>query len=379
MKIVVAPDSFKESMTALEAAAACERGIQRAIPDAAVVKVPMADGGEGTVQSLVDATGGKLHTREVTGPLGNKVTAVFGMLGDGNTAVIEMAEASGLHLVPRDQRDPLRATTRGTGELMQAALDAGAEHVIIGLGGSATNDGGAGMAAALGVEFLDAKGQHLKDGALALKKLSEVKAEGVDPRWQHVQVEVACDVENPLTGENGASYVFGPQKGADDEMVIQLDEILTHYAAKVEQTVGKSIKQLPGAGAAGGLGAGLVAFLQAELKSGITIVKEATGLADHIKDADLVITGEGKIDGQTIYGKTPIGVARTAKQFGVPVIAIAGNVGEGSEAVYDHGIDAVFSIMPGVMDLSEALINGETNIEQTVYNICKTMQISRAF
>ncbi len=232
---------------------------------------------------------------------------------------------------------------------------------------------------ALGVEFFDANGQLLKDGALALKKLSEVKAEGVDPRWQHVQVEVACDVENPLTGENGASYVFGPQKGADDEMVIQLDEILTHYAEKVEQTIGKSIKQVPGAGGAGGLGAGLVAFLPAELKSGITIVKEAAGLADHIKDADLVITGEGKVDGQTIYGKTPIGVAKTAKQFGVPVIAIAGNVGEGSEAVYDHGIDAVFSIMPGVMDLSEALINGETNIEQTVYNICKTMQISWAF
>ncbi|MFP7478826.1 glycerate kinase [Terribacillus saccharophilus] len=379
MKIVVAPDSFKESMTALEAAAACERGILRAMPDAEIVKVPMADGGEGTVQSLVDATHGKLHTQEVTGPLGNKVTAVFGMLGDGKTAVIEMAEASGLHLVPRDKRDPFRATTRGTGELMLAALQAGAEHIIIGLGGSATNDGGAGMAAAFGVEFLDAEGKQLQDGPLALKELSGVKVDGVDPRWQHIQVEVACDVENPLTGENGASFVFGPQKGANGKMVRQLDDILAHYAAKVEQTVGKKIDQLPGAGAAGGLGAGLVAFLPAELKSGITIVKEATGLADHMKDADLVITGEGKIDGQTIFGKTPIGVAKTAKQYGVPVIAIAGNVGEGSEAVFDHGIDAVFSIMPGVMELSEALANGETNIEQTVYNICKTLRISQSF
>ncbi|MFP7495239.1 glycerate kinase [Terribacillus saccharophilus] len=377
MKIVVAPDSFKESMTALEVADACERGIKRAIPGADVVKVPMADGGEGTVQSLVDATGGELFYHSVTGPLGDEVRAAYGMLGDGKTAVIEMAEASGLHLVPPCNREPLLATTRGTGELMQAALDAGAKHLIIGLGGSATNDGGAGMAAALGVKFLDAHGKTLQDGAGALKELAEVDLKGLDPRWQHVSVEVACDVENPLIGPNGASVVFGPQKGADEEMVQQLDNILEHYAAIVEAAVGKTIKQVPGAGAAGGLGAGLIAFVPAKLKSGITIVKEAAGLADHMKDAQLVITGEGKIDGQTIYGKTPIGVAKTAKQFEIPVIAIAGNIGKGSEAVYDHGIDAVFSITPGVIDLEKALENGAANVEQTLYNISKMLQLSR--
>ncbi|MGV2938993.1 glycerate kinase [Mesobacillus sp. LC4] len=377
MKIVIAPDSFKESLTALEAALAIESGMKKILPGASFVKVPMADGGEGTVQSLVDATGGKLITKTVTGPLGTPVEAFFGISGDEKTAVIEMAAASGLHLVPSCNRNPLETTTRGTGELIAAALDYGVEHIIIGIGGSATNDGGAGMAKALGILLLDSYGKEIGEGGGALGSLAAVNMAGLDKRLETVKIEVACDVDNPLTGKRGASHVFGPQKGATQEMVEVLDHNLHHFAQVILKDIGKDIEKVPGAGAAGGLGGGLMAFLSAELKRGVDIVIEAAQLESHILDADFVITGEGKIDGQTIFGKTPIGVAKTAKRHNVPVIAIAGNVGADSEVVHEHGIDAVFSIVPGVVSLEDAFKNAHTFTEKIAANIATIIKLSR--
>ncbi|AWD67603.1 glycerate kinase [Priestia megaterium] len=375
MKIVIAPDSFKESLTALHVCEAVEKGIKSHFPDAEISKVPMADGGEGTVQSLVDATGGDIIQARVTGPLGKEVEAFYGILGDGNTAVIEMAAASGLHHVPVDKRNPLITTTRGTGELILKALDHKVKHIIIGIGGSATNDGGTGMAKALGAKLLDANGAEIKEGGGSLAQLASIDLTNLDSRLAEVKVEVACDVDNPLTGETGASAVFGPQKGATPDMVKQLDRNLAHYAAIVGKEMGIHIQSIPGAGAAGGLGGGLLAFLSAELKPGVDIVIKATQLESYIKNADLVITGEGKIDGQTIYGKTPIGVAKTAKKHSVPVIAIAGSIGTGSEAVYEHGISALFSVVPGAVDLSEALEKASENIERTAKNVASVIRL----
>ncbi|WP_042464121.1 glycerate kinase [Neobacillus dielmonensis] len=375
MKIVIAPDSFKESLSALEAAESIERGFKRVIPDAEYVKVPMADGGEGTVQSLVDATGGQIISKTVTGPLGEPVEAFFGILGNKTTAVIEMAAASGIHLVPAEQRNPLVTTTRGTGELITAALDHGVDHIIIGIGGSATNDGGAGMAKALGAKLLDQNGAEIEEGGGALGCLDSINLSEFDPRLSHVKIEVACDVDNPLTGEKGASAIFGPQKGADQQMVALLDQNLAHYAAVIERDLGKNINDVPGAGAAGGLGGGLLAFMSAELKRGVDIVIEATGLSSIVEDADLVITGEGKIDGQTIFGKTPIGVAKTAKKHGIPVVGIAGNVAKDSEAVYEHGIDALFSIVPGVTSLEDAFKHAGEYAERTAASIAAVFKI----
>ncbi|MFM9278439.1 glycerate kinase [Paenibacillus jiagnxiensis] len=369
MKIVIAPDSFKESLSALEVAEAIEKGFKRVMPGAEYVKVPMADGGEGTVQSLVDATGGEMISKTVTGPLGEPVAAFFGILGNKTTAVIEMAAASGLHLVPAEKRNPLVTTTRGTGELIAAALDYGVNHIIIGIGGSATNDGGAGMAKALGALLLDEHGKEIGEGGGALHNLASINLSGIDPRLANIKIEVACDVDNPLTGEKGASAIFGPQKGATPEMVLHLDHNLGHFAAIIEQDLGKTINDVPGAGAAGGLGGGLLAFLPSELKRGVEIVIEATGLSQIVADADLVITGEGRIDGQTIFGKTPVGVAKTAKKYGVPVIAIAGNVSKDSHVVYQHGIDAIFSIVPGVTTLEDAFKHAGDYVESTASNI----------
>jgi len=377
MKIVIAPDSFKESLSALEAAIAIEKGFKRQFPDAKYVKVPMADGGEGTVQSLVDATGGGIFLKKVTGPLGEPVEAFFGILGNKTTAVIEMAAASGLHLVPFDKRNPLITSTRGTGELIVAALDYGVNHIIIGIGGSATNDGGAGMAKALGVRFLDQNGQEIGEGGGALGDLASIDLADLDTRLKNVSIEVACDVDNPLIGERGASAIFGPQKGATPEMVAQLDQNLGHVAAIIERDLGKKIKDVSGAGAAGGLGGGLLAFLPAELKRGVEIVIEATGLSRLVQDADLVITGEGKIDGQTIFGKTPIGVAKAAKKFGVPVVAIAGNIAKDAEIVHDYGIDAVFSIVPGVVLLEDAFTHAAEYVERTAANIAAVWKMKR--
>ncbi|MBT2733222.1 glycerate kinase [Bacillus sp. ISL-7] len=377
MKIVIAPDSFKESLSALEAAESIEKGFKRVIPNAEYVKVPMADGGEGTVQSLVDATRGEIISKTVTGPLGDPVDAFFGILGNKTTAVIEMAAASGLHLVPAEKRNPLVTTTKGTGELIAAALDHGVNHIIIGIGGSATNDGGAGMAKALGARLLDKNGMEIGEGGGALYHLASINLSEFDPRLAPIKIEVACDVDNPLTGEKGASAIFGPQKGATLEMIAELDKNLGHFAAVVERDLGKKINDVPGAGAAGGLGGGLLAFLPSELKRGVEIVIEATGLSHIVKDADLVITGEGKIDGQTIFGKTPIGVAKTAKKYGVPVVGIAGNVSKDSYVVHEYGIDAIFSIVPGVILLEDAFKHAEEYVETTASNIAAVFKMKK--
>ncbi|MGF6953144.1 glycerate kinase [Neobacillus sp. B4I6] len=377
MKIVIAPDSFKESLSALEAAESIEKGFKRVIPNAEYIKVPMADGGEGTVQSLVDATRGEIISKTVTGPLGDPVDAFFGILGNKTTAVIEMAAASGLHLVPAEKRNPLVTTTKGTGELIAAALDHGVNHIIIGIGGSATNDGGAGMAKALGARLLDKNGMEIGEGGGALYHLASINLSEFDPRLAPIKIEVACDVDNPLTGEKGASAIFGPQKGATLEMIAELDKNLGHFAAVVERDLGKKINDVPGAGAAGGLGGGLLAFLPSELKLGVEIVIEATGLSHIVKDADLVITGEGKIDGQTIFGKTPIGVAKTAKKYGVPVVGIAGNVSKDSYVVHEYGIDAIFSIVPGVILLEDAFKHAEEYVETTASNIAAVFKMKK--
>ncbi|MBA4550108.1 glycerate kinase [Thermoactinomyces intermedius] len=377
MKIVIAPDSFKESMSAMDAACAIEKGFKQVLPDAEYVKVPMADGGEGTVRSLVDATGGEIRKETVTGPLGTAVEAFYGLTGDRKTAVIEMAAASGIHLVPKEKRNPLVTTTKGTGELIRAALDQRVERIVIGIGGSATNDGGAGMAQALGARLLDRDGNPLGFGGGELSKLDSIDLSQLDPRLKEVHIEVACDVDHPLTGKRGASAVFGPQKGATPEMVAILDANLSRYAQVVKETLGIDVDPIPGAGAAGGLGAGLIAFLGASLKRGVDVVAEAVQLDKHMAQASLVITGEGKIDGQTIHGKTPVGVAKRAKKYGVPVIGIAGMLGEDCDAVYRHGIDALFSIVPGTVSLETALLNGEKYTEQLAENLARLIRLKQ--
>ncbi|MGV2884948.1 glycerate kinase [Paenibacillus taichungensis] len=372
---VLAPDSFKESMTAKEVCVAMEKGLRKIYPAANYIHVPMADGGEGTVQSLVDASGGVIHQREVSGPLGQPVSAQYGILGDGLTAAIEMASASGIHLVTKETRNPLHTSTYGTGELIRACLDQGIRKIIIGIGGSATNDGGTGMAEALGATFLDANGQPLARGGGALDQLAHIDVTGLDERLQDVEFIVACDVTNPLCGEHGASRVFGPQKGATPEMVQVLDTNLSHYADVVKQQLHKDIRDVPGAGAAGGLGAGLLIFTQAVLRKGIEIVIEYTGLQDKLVHADVVFTGEGGIDFQTKFGKTPYGVARAAKEAGKPVIAIAGYIGEGIDTLYTEGIDAVFGIVPGAADLEQLLREGPENVERTTENIARVLKL----
>jgi glycerate kinase len=355
MRIVVAPDSFKGSLTALEVAHAIKAGVKRFVPEAEVDEVPMADGGEGTVQALVDATGGQMITQEVCDPLGNRIQANFGILGDGNTSVIEMAAASGLPLVPEGKRNPMLTTTFGTGELIRAALDRGCRKLIVGIGGSATVDGGAGMAQALGARLLGKDGNEVPRGGGGLEHLDLIDVSQLDARIAEAATVVACDVDNPLVGPRGGPEVYGPQKGATPEMVKKLDRYLDRYADIIKRDLDIDVKEEPGAGAAGGLGAGLMAFLNAELRSGIDIVIEASELEGHLRDADLVITGEGKIDGQTIYGKTPIGVAKAAKKYGIPVIGIGGGISDDASVVYDNGIDALMSIISYPMSLESAM------------------------
>jgi glycerate 2-kinase len=376
MKFVLAPDSFKESMTAKKAALAMETGIRKVVPDAKCIIVPMADGGEGTVESLVSMSNGKLIETEVIGPLGETVKAHYGLLGEGKTAVIEMASASGLELIQPEKRNPLLTTTYGTGQLIKHALNQGVNRILIGIGGSATNDGGVGMLQALGASFKDQDGTELSYGGGALQQLQTIDLQGLDKRIQHVQIDVACDVTNPLIGENGASVVFGPQKGASSEIVELLDRNLTHYADVIKRTIGKDIAYISGAGAAGGLGAGLLAFLNAKLKQGIELVIEYTGLEEIVKDADYVFTGEGSIDGQTLFGKTPYGVATVAKKHSVPVIAFAGKIGEGVEPLYDHGFTAIIGILKGTTSLKEALESGEENLTFAAENICRLLKVS---
>ena len=362
MKVVIAPDSFKGSMTALCAAEAMEIGLRRVFPCAEIEKVPMADGGEGTVQSLVDATGGKIIIERVLDPLGVEIDAQYGALGDGMTAVIEMAAASGLTLVPPGKRNPLVTTTYGTGQLIQAALDRGCRKLIIGIGGSATNDGGAGMAQALGAGLLTASGKQVKWGGGGLGNLVSIDISEMDQRLAATETVVACDVNNPLTGARGASHVYGPQKGATPEMVKLLDANLAHFDKILRRDLRKCVGAIAGAGAAGGLGAGLLAFLNATLKSGVEIVMEATKLEQKIEGANLVITGEGEINFQTVFGKTPVGVAALAKTHNIPVIAIAGSISNDADGVYDAGIDAMIDIVPEPMPLEVAIKNAATLI-----------------
>jgi glycerate 2-kinase len=356
MKVVVAPDKFRGSLSAAEAASAIARGVLAADPTAIVDCVPMADGGEGTVEALVAATGGSIRAVEVTGPLGEPVRASFGLLGDGTTAVLEMAAASGLALVPRDRRDPSKTTTRGTGELLLAAIDAGAKRLILGIGGSATNDAGAGFGQALGYRLLDRDGRDLEPGGAALDRLDRINASARDPRLLDVEVVVACDVDNPLCGPRGASSVYGPQKGADAAMIAVLDCNLGHFAAVVERDLGIAIADLPGAGAAGGLGGGLVAFAAGRLEPGVSLVIRTINLAERLKNADLCLTGEGSIDASSTFGKTAVGVARLARSLGCPTIALAGTLGPGAEGVLDEGVNAILSLCPGPLSLDEAVV-----------------------
>ncbi|OIK16212.1 glycerate kinase [Bacillus sp. MUM 116] len=375
MKFVLAPDSFKESMTAKNAALAMKKGIKRVFSNAECVIVPMADGGEGTVESLVSILNGEIIETEVIGPLGKKVLAEYGLLGEGQTAVIEMASASGLELIKLEDRNPLVTTTYGTGQLIKHALDRGVSRFLIGIGGSATNDGGIGMLQALGVSFKDRNGNELPFGGGALDQLDLIDMGGLDERIKSARFDVACDVINPLIGKNGASAIFGPQKGASSEMVNILDRNLSHFAEIIKTQLDLDIAHIEGAGAAGGLGAGLMAFLNAQLKKGIDLVIEYTGLEDKIKGADYVFTGEGSIDGQTLFGKTPYGVATIAKKHSVPVIAFAGRIGNGVEPLYNNGFNAIIGILKEVTSLEKALESGEENLAFATENICRVLKV----
>ena len=377
MKIVIAPDSFKDSLSAQGVADAIALGLVEVWPDAQLVKCPMADGGEGTVESILAACEGQLRRTHVKGPLGTTVDAAWGWLPQSLTAIIEMAEASGLQLVPPGQRDACISSTFGTGELIRAALDAGAQRVILAIGGSATNDGGAGAMQALGVKLLDAQGQTLAPGGLALAQLARIDLSDIDPRLTDVRFDIAADVNNPLCGPHGASAIFGPQKGATPAQVEQLDRALGHFAGLCAQVLGNDVRDEPGSGAAGGLGFAAKAFLGAQFKAGVEVVAELVGLADAVKGADLVITGEGRFDAQTLRGKTPFGVARIARQHGVPVIVIAGTLGEGYQALYEHGIDAAFALASGPMTLEQACTEAPRLLRERASDIARVWRIAK--
>lgn len=372
MKFVLAPDSFKESMTAKEVCQAMENGIRKVLPDAKIISVPMADGGEGTMDSLIDATNGQKYAVKVTEPLGTPVTAHYGILGDQKTAIIEMAEASGLSYVPQDKRTPAtikKTTTFGTGELINAALKHDVTRVIIGLGGSSTNDGGSGMAQAIGVKFFDHNDHEItqKLGGGDLKQITRIDTIDINPKIKKTKFLLASDVTNPLTGTNSASYVFGPQKGADQATAKELDENLSHYA----KIIGQNIAQTPGSGAAGGLGAGLLAFTHAKIYPGVKLVANEVHLAEKIKEADYVFTGEGGTDFQTQFGKTPYGVAQIAKKYDVPVISLAGYIGKGIDHLYDKGFTAIFGILAKAENIDQALKDGPQNVERTTENVVR--------
>jgi glycerate kinase len=377
MKIIIAPNTFKETLSAVEVADCIEQGIKTIWPETAIEKFPLADGGDGTVDALVSATGGKIIARKVTGPLGKKVRAEIGLLGDEMTAVVEMASASGLRLVSLEKRNPLRTTTYGTGELIKACLDRGAKKIIVGVGGSATVDGGAGMATALGAKLLDKSGKPIESGGGGLKNLFRIDCSQLDSRIKHTKFIVAADVDNPLLGERGAARVYAAQKGATPKMVGELEKYLTNFARVIEKDLGVGVANLPGAGAAGGLGAGSVAFLNARIKQGVDIVIEAWGLREKMKNADLVFTGEGSIDRQTLYGKVPFGVAKIARKYGVPVIAIAGNVEDGAYMLSKYGIEAIFSTTPRIMTLAEIRKNPGQLITNTVEQIMRIYRLRK--
>lgn len=360
--MLIAPQSFKGSADAVAVAAAIARGIRRAIPDARCDELPLADGGEGTVRALVCATNGTLHRSRVHDPLLREIDAEWGTLGDGTTAVIEMAAANGLPLLREDERDPRFTSTRGTGDLIVVAAMSGAQRIIVGIGGSATNDGGAGMARAFGYRFRDATGIELPEGGAALARLHHLEGQ-TDPRLIRPAILVACDVRNPLLGPEGASAIYGPQKGATPAIVAELEAALARYADVVEGFVGRSVRDVPGAGAAGGLGAGLIAFLDAELRSGAELILGAARFVERLRDADLVITGEGRIDAQSVYGKLTQAVVDAAVSAGTPVLIVAGGTGPGYEALRERGVSEIEVAAPAGMPLPEAMARAEELIE----------------
>ena len=365
MKIVIAPQGFKGGISGLEAARAIARGVLKAVPDAETVLLPVADGGDGTLHALVDATGGEIFTSTVTGPINQQVEAQWGVMGDGRTAVIEMARASGLAMVPPRRRNPKVTTTLGTGQLLKEASERGFKRVIVGLGGSATNDGGVGRATALGVRFLDSSGNALPPGGAALARLDRIDVTGLLESISGVEIIAATDVTNPLCGPTGASEIFGPQKGASQEVVAELDAALLNFAKVVKRDTGCDVLDVPGAGAAGGLGAGLMAFAGAKIQSGIDMVCQVLDFDSHLAGADLVITGEGRADRSTVFDKAPVGVARHAQAHGVPTLLLAGSLGEGHEELYDHGVASILCISDGTMSFQQALSRTGAMLEGT--------------
>ncbi|WP_024695996.1 glycerate kinase [Pseudomonas syringae] len=376
MKIVIAPDSFKDSLSAQAVADAIASGLAEVWPDAELIKCPMADGGEGTIEALLDACNGQWMSAQVSGPLGTMIQAGWGWLAQSRTAIIEMAMASGLQLLTLAQRDACLTSTKGTGQLISAALDAGAQRIILAIGGSATNDGGSGMLSALGVRFLDRDDQPLPRGGLALAGLARVDLSGLDPRLADVRVEIAADVDNPLCGPNGASHIFGPQKGASPQQVLALDAALANFADHSALALGHDLRDSPGSGAAGGMGFAAKAYLNASFRAGVEVVAELTGLEQALVDADLVITGEGRFDAQTLRGKTPLGVARVAQRQGVPVIVLAGTLGEGYEQLYPHGISAAFALTSGPMNLEDACREAPRLLHERARDVARVWQLA---
>jgi glycerate kinase len=373
LKIAIAPDAFKGTLTALEAAACIERGLRRVLRNISVCRIPMADGGDGTVRAIVDATNGRLKRAKVHDPLGRPIWAKYGITGIGSTAVIEMAAASGLVLLEPSERNPTSTTTRGTGDLIRASLRARVQKILVGIGGSATIDGGMGMARALGVRFLDNDGREVPEGGGSLGKLARIDMSGRLSALRRVKIEVACDVDNPLTGPTGAARVYGKQKGATSEQIRSLDQNLKHFARIVHRDLGVDMEPVPGAGAAGGLGAGLMAFLDAELRPGIDVVATAIGLPRRLRGCDLVITGEGRSDGQTLHGKAPMGVIREACKQGIPVVVISGSLGPGAEALLEHGVEACYGTISSPLDDEELRRNAPRLLEDCAEEVGREM------
>ncbi|WP_168383668.1 glycerate kinase family protein [Acinetobacter indicus] len=375
LRFVIAPDSFKESLSSVQAAQAMQRGILRQFPDAICRLVPLADGGEGTVDALLNACAGQKVSCRVRGPLPQQqVESYFALIDDGKTAVIEMAKANGIHLIPLAQRNPARTSTYGTGEMIRQALDLGVSKIIIGLGGSVTNDAGSGMAKALGVKFLDQAGLEVQPCGGNLKQICEIDLSALDARLATTEILIASDVNNPLCGEHGASAIFGPQKGATPELVKILDQNLGYFANLVETTLGVNVQHQAGAGAAGGLGFGLLAFARAKIQSGVELLIQQTGLTEKITQADVVLTGEGKIDRQTFMGKTPFGVAQVAKSLNKPVYAFAGMIGEDIEPLLEAGFTQIIGINPPDISVEDAIRNAENNLTDSVENVMQSLK-----
>ena len=377
MNILVAPDSFKDSLSAHEVSRIISKAISEVIPDATIRQIPISDGGEGLLKALVTPLQGTLVSLTVKDPLHRTIEASYGLIDQGQTAIIEMAKASGLELLSIEERNPLITSTYGTGQLIKDALDKGCTKIIIGLGGSATNDGGMGMIKALGGLFLDQHQQEIEEGGRALNTLYSIDLSGLDKRLQHVEIICACDVSNPLTGPYGASYVYAKQKGASDNMLPILDSNLSNYAAVIKASLKKDLKHVPGTGAAGGTAIGLLAFLDATLTPGITLITELLQLEKHIKEAQLVVTGEGRIDAQTLHGKTIMGIASLAKKNSVPVLVFTGSIGPGISEIYDRGVTAIFSIVNKPMSLETAIKNAAQLLEASVTHVFSSLNTQR--